>query len=645
MIKTLAMGLCVAFVLTGVARANDGQAFANAMEAARQGDWNKATGFSRQAQSRYPELVITWMRLRDGQGSWQEYNSFLGRMSDWPGLPLMRKQAERVMPAQLPARDVMTFFRDLKPQTGRGAILLARAYRTSGQKAQGQAEAVRAWMTLSLNQSAREGLLADYTQTLSRHHWARTDMLLWRGLTKEAEVMLPYLTAGQQALAKARIGLRRKVNGVDRLIAAVPTALRTDGGLAYERFLWRTSKSRWDDAEALILAQSVSGAALGQPEAWSNRRRGLARRAMRDGRVNAAYKLASQHFMTEGSNYADLEWLAGYVALTRLNQPQRAVAHFERFRQAVFTPISLGRAGYWLGRAHEASGNTAAARQAYGLGATHQTSFYGQLSAERAGLPPDRGIAGSARAADWRNSGFARSSVVQAAIALHQAGETQLMQRFLLHANETLNAQESAGLAQLALDLGRPFAAVKIAKAQAREGVVIPQAYYPVTSLAQQAGPVRPELAMAIARQESELNPAAISPAGARGLMQLMPGTAQKVSRDLGIGYSKAALTQDPAYNARLGTTYLAQMMQRFDGSLILTAASYNAGPSRVSQWIGEYGDPRSPGVDPVDWIEGIPYRETRNYVMRVLEGLHVYRMRINRQAVPLQLSRDLRGS
>ena len=214
--------------------------------------------------------------------------------------------------------------------------------------------------------------------------------------------------------------------------------------------------------------------------------------------------------------------------------------------------------------------------------------------------------------------------------------------RFLLHVQESLGPEDSAALARMGIDIGLNVAAVKIGKRLVRDGVLYPEAYYPVTSLASWSEKVPPELAMSVARQETELNERAISHAGARGLMQLMPGTAKKVANDLGLRYEKIRLINDPAYNALLGTAYLAEMLERYDGSVLLAAAAYNAGPHRADRWIEQYGDPRVSGTDPIWWIENIPFRETRNYVMRVLESQHVYRTRINRKAGPIGLAASL---
>lgn len=629
----------LAICLSGPLVAADGKGMARVLAAISQKDYPLARREAAGMRNAIAVDIVTWHQLRAGGGRWTEYTDFLGRNFDWPGLSLMHKRAEIAMPSNLPREQVIRFYRSAgKPQTGRGAFLLATA---QGGEA-GRKTAADAWVNLALGSSELKNFLSSYGKALKPYHVARLDEMIWRGNTKQAEAMLTLVSKDDAALARARIALRRNQDGVDALIKAVPKAKANDPGLAYERFAWRMRKDRYDDSEVLIKARSKSAESLGRPEVWSNRRRILARRAMRQGRVRVAYNLASQHFLSSGSDYADLEWLSGYIALTHLRDFNRAIRHFERFRLSVKTPISLGRAGYWTGRAYEAAGNKSAARSAYGFGAAYQTSFYGQLATERAGLPKDTSMAKPRALPDWRQRSFANSSPIRAALLLREAGDHLLMLRFILHVQESLDLQDTAALARMALDIERPFVAVKIAKRAARQGAILPQAYYPVAATTRAKLPVPKELANAIARQESELNAFAISPAGAHGLMQLMPATAKKVAGDIGIEYNKARLTQDPAYNTRLGSQYLAEMLARYDGSIILAAVAYNAGPHRADRWIASYGDPRSPDVDPIWWIENIQYRETRNYVMRVMESLYVYRTRISGKAQPIGLHKAL---
>lgn len=622
----------------------DGAHVAAAFKAIAARDWDATDLYASQITDAAGRDLVTWQRLRRGDGDWADYVTFIDNHLDWPGLQSLREQGEDAIPTNADAAKVVAYFIAQSPQTGIGAQRLAYALSTLGKSQQAETEAARAWTTMTLTQTVETALLAQFKASLPPHHDARLDMLLWKGSITAAERMIPLVTADQQKLAKARIALQKSDHGVDVAINAVPEKLRNDGGLAYDRFIWRVKKSRWDDAQDLLAEQSANVKNLGRPEKWGNRRRTYARRAMRMGNNDLAYWLASQHGLSEGADYADLEWIAGYIALAKLDAPEQAAIHFKNHFDAVQTPVSLGRAGYWQGRAAEALKDFDAAADFFRQGAQHQTSFYGQLAAERIGAEPDSVLTGLSKAPDWRDSALARSGPVRAGILLHHAKSQYLMRWFLSHVAETTTEEQTAQLADLALDLDRPYVALAIAKEAAKRGFILPKSYFPVTDLAASSGEVAPEVAMAIARRESELNPEAISPVGARGLMQVMPATAQQVAKEIGVDYSKDRLTTDWRYNAQLGTAYLAGLLKRYNGSYVLAFAAYNAGPNRADQWIKDYGDPRDGSIDQIDWIEQIPYRETRDYVMRVSESLFVYRMRLSGTVKPLRLSKDLIG-
>jgi len=618
-----------------------GAALAAALEAVQKEDWVEAMQRARPAGALGQDL-IEWHRLRAGQGSFADYTAFLRRHPDWPGLKLMRRKGEAAITAQTPPRQVLAYFADQGAQTGSGALRWASAYAASGDTGDAQAEIVLAWRSMSLTGTERAGFLAAYGDLLKPHHAARQDMLLWRGLVGEARAMAPLVGPDLAALAQARIGLRLDENGVDSLIKAVPARLQTDPGLAYERFAWRFRKGRNADAAKLMLERSATLEPLGEPARWANGRRQLARALMRDGQTDLAYRIASMHHLEKGSNFADLEWLSGYIALRYLKDPAKALAHFERFRQAVKSPISLGRAGYWTGRASEALRQPADARVAYEFGARYQTSFYGQLAAERAGLAMDPALTGQQAYPDWHKAAFMGSGVLKAARLLRAAGDTRLATRFMLQVAESLDPTELGQLADFALAGNDPHSALMIAKQAARRGVVLPRAYYPLHPLAKLDLAVAPELALSIARRESEFDPQVVSGVGARGLMQLMPRTAKAMSAALETDFDSKRLLSDWRYNARLGSAYLAKLQQEFGASPLLIAAGYNAGPSRARRWIAELGDPRTNAVDVVDWIEHIPFRETRNYVMRVAESVPVYRARLAGKPQPLRLLAEL---
>ena len=403
---------------------------------------------------------------------------------------------------------------------------------------------------------------------------------------------------------------------------------------------WRARRGITEGAIELMLAHGPDN--LGQPEKWAGWRRSFARNEMRSGRVSRAYKLASEHGLTSGSSFADLEWLAGYIALTYDQDGKRALRHFLRFRGAVESPISLGRAGYWEGRAHELMGDTESAQLAYAFGAEYQTSFYGQLAAEKIGRPMDPTLTGRETFPPWKDQAFAKSSVFIAARYLMETGQTYHAHQFLRHLTESLPRDQIGSLGDFVLAEGEPHIAVMVGKQAARTGVVVPRTYYPTPDLGVSSLPVSEALALSIARRESEFFSAAQSGAGARGLMQLMPGTAKDVSKSLGLSYSKDRLITDPAYNVTLGTAYLDELLVFFDGNIVMTAAGYNAGPGRSVSWMKNRGDPLNGEIDVIDWIEHIPFDETRNYVMRVTESLMVYEALLTGQPQPLRLSRQL---
>lgn len=626
-----------------VPSAAEGARAAAMVEAAAKDDWANLAALSASSTDDAARDLAQWLRLREGEPGFAELAAFLARNPAWPGTDGMRRDAERLMPPGTPAKQVLAFFDGATPNTGSGALLLARALRATGKPAEAKAEAIRAWTTYSMTPSDEAGYLESFGKDLAPHHRARLDMLLWRGLGGEAERQAARLPAGDRALARARTALRDGDKGVDGLIKQIPAALQDDAGLAYERFRWRDRKGLDDSAVALMRERSPNR--LGRAELWADRRAAFARQAQRDGNYALAYELASRHGLTEGSDYADLEWLSGWIALRFLGKPDAALKHFGHLAQAVETPISLGRAGYWQGRALEALGRKSDAQAAYARGALHQTSFYGQLASEKLGGAPDRALSSPYPAPAMPEQEFGPPRLLRAALLLHAGGEERLSRWFFLALAENVKGEtQYAALAATALQIGRPEIAVRTAKTAARDGGLLTAAYYPLTDLAQVKGPVPTALALSIARQESEMNPRAISPAGARGLMQLMPGTAKLVADKLGEPYGYQRLTDDWRYNARLGQEYLSWLVDEF-GALPLVAAGYNAGPQRVRSWLARYGDPRGKGTETmVDWLETIPFNETRNYAQRVMEGLHVYEVRLSGEPKPVRLAARLGG-
>lgn len=637
---TLCLALCAVVATTGQPRAD----IAAAMEAVRSNDYERAAEAVRD-DGQIARDIVEWHRLRAGKGRPDEVLAFLNRRGDWPGLLYLRKQSEEAF-FGVSHEMALSFYVHGSPQTAQGALTQAEVLQAEGEEGASQAGIVLAWRTMAMDGETQVVYLDRYGKILADHHTARLDAMLWNGWKENARRMYRHVPEGWVALAQARIALRDRAAGVDGLIEAVPDALRDDPGLAYERFVWRHRKGLDDRAIELVLARSKEGT-LGEAEPWARRRLSLVRSQMRAGNYQTAYNLASVHGMASdaGYSFSDCEWLSGYLALRFLNKPEIAAAHFVRFAQSVETPISLGRAGYWLGRAYEAMGDGETAKQAYQAGALHQTSFYGLLAADKAGVTSDSALRGDEVFEDWRTAAWTTSSVHQAAEMLLAAGELSLAERFWIHLSESLDRDGLGQLGEMVQEIGQPHVAVMLGKAIVKRGITLPGPYYPLHALVEQDLPVADELSLAIARRESEFDPVVVSHAGARGLMQLMPGTARDVSKKIGEVYVLGNLTADPEYNARLGSAYLAGLAEQFDGNIIMIAAGYNAGPHRPTRWMANNGDPRGGSVEAmVDWIEMIPFNETRNYVMRVSESLPVYRARLGKAALPVPFGQEITG-
>jgi soluble lytic murein transglycosylase len=639
MIRALVLALGLQ---TFPAEADTTQAMRTALELAAGKDWDGALAV---APSGVGRDVIEWQRLRAGDGRLGEYEDFLSRRSDWPGLPLLREKGEAAVARSDDPTRVIAWFEAGPPETGKGALAYVRALLAAGRAADAETEAMRAWSTLPFAAEDEPALIALAPEAVGFVHELRLDTLLWEGRSTEAERMLKRVPEDLQAVARARLALQREGKGVTGLIEAVPKARAKDPGLGYDRFIWRMKKDLYDEATELILERSTSAETLGRPEAWAERRALLARYLMRNGRAQEAYRVAANHHLATGSgasSYADLEFLSGFIALRRLNDPTTALTHFNHLLAGVSTPISLARAHYWIGRAQEAAGQDGTA--SYKAAAAHQTAFYGLLAAERLGLSLDAGLLAKPATPDWQRAGFTQSSVLAAARTLLQAGDRTLAKRFLLHLAE---GQDETGLAQMAdmtLDWSEPHLALLVAKQAAERGLILPHAYYPVPDFVPDGLKVSRALALSISRRESEFDPAARSSADARGLMQVLPGTAKLMAGRLGKPFDASKLISDPAYNVTMGSAYLAEMAEEFGPSIALIASGYNAGPGRPRRWIGEFGDPRRTDVDVVDWIETIPFAETRTYVMRVAEGVVIYRAKLKGAVGPVRITEELKG-
>jgi len=638
---------CLALAIgVGTAQAESAavSALREATREARSGDWESAFAAAEDGGP-VVEAIIDWQALRDSGGEFREYADFIAAHPDWPDLDDLRANAETSIPGNATPEDVLAFFGDELPETGMGARTLARALIEQGHPDRARRMIEEVWLTQPLNDVGQATLVEAFPDWLGPLNADRADAMLWRWRTSDAERMIPLLSDERRALVRARIALIREQGNATDLAKAIPASLRNDPGLAYDRYNHLAEEGDYTAALAILRAHSSSAESLGEPYRWAAWRAQIVRWLMREGRPEEAYRVATRHFLSEHSEfYADLEWLSGYLALRYLDRPETALLHFRRSEAAVTGPISGSRAAYWQGRAFDVLERPEEAADAYDRGAQNQTAFYGLLSAERLGQELDPRLTGQEDFGNWRTSGeLAQNDLTQAMLLLLAAGDRDDARRFVLQLARTLDRQGVGQLGDLLEEMHEPYLAVVAGKAAVERGVVVPTAYFPIHPLARRDWPVEPELALSIARRESEFNAGVSSPVGAQGLMQLMPATAREVSGWLGLPYSQARLT-NWEYNAALGTRYLAMLQEMFGTSPVLIAAGYNAGPGRPRQWMAQRGDIRDADVDVVDWIEHIPFAETRTYVMRVSESVPIYHARLTGEIGPVEFTRLLKG-
>ena len=623
--------------------AREKNALNEAVKAATKRNWAKAREAIAVARNPLLTKIIEWAYLREpgNHASFSARTAFVVANPKWPATENIRRRAEDAIDGSDSLAALSSWFAANPPMTTAGEIAYARALRAEGKSEQANTMARHAWTTGSINRDDERSFLAEFGAILTpEDHWARIDRVLYDEQTSNAERLLPYVDAGHAAVARARIALIGSAKNMEALVAAVPAELQNDSGLLYDRVKRR--RERNDDRGA---RQLIPDYATGGPRAdlWWRERHTLARDALAEGNITEAYKIAKHHGSVDPLTVSEAEWLAGWIALRFLKDGETALGHFEKVYDAVQTPPSLARGAYWMGRTTESLGRPDLAVDWYQRAANFVTTFYGQLALSRLKsetvpqLPQDPTPTPEERAA------FNANELTRALKALMDV-DAKAYQRLFAQslAESTSNAVDRQMAAELVSQLARTDLGVVVARQAAREKIILVRYGYPAPPYGYPATPEK-ALILSITRQESNFDVAAQSGVGARGLMQLMPPTAKAVAKATKTPYAEKRLTSDAAYNVRLGSTYLASLIDNFEGSYVLAAAGYNAGPGRSRQWIKQFGDPRDPSVDAIDWIEQIPFNETRSYVQRVMENLMVYRAVLNDSAdMPRTLEKEL---
>jgi soluble lytic murein transglycosylase len=605
----------------------------NPMPAVHGDRWTDADAIAAQYADPVAAKLISYYRLlAPGAATAQEIAEFVARSPDWPAQALLEHRRQEAIASDPDDASVLA-------QCGEGDIVApsallrcANALANAGQNTEALADARQAWVTgFAGNPNAFPQRWR--AMTTQEDQWARFQNLAW-GDPGAAARQVALLDAPHRAAAEARLALQRNEPTAPAKLAAVPADLADDPGLVLALAEWLRQANQLQQAMALWTSRGIAAEAAA-PAAhraafWPERDR-LARRLIREGDPKDAYTLVDQPGAIAPVQRLDAEFLAGFIALRLLHDPAGALRHFQALQDASPAAITQGRAWYWMAGAQAALGHDP--RPAYAKAASWPTVFYGQMAALALGEDAKTLASRITRLQDPPGTreqalGLTERQVVRAAALLVAWGEPRRAETFLLRMDQLAPTLADRSLtAQLSLFLGQPQIAVAVARQMGRDGYMLPVAGWPVP-VAPPDGGVDPAIVLGLIRQESSFDTDTVSPAGARGLMQLMPTTAAEVARQIGTSVSAVSLVTDPDHNMRLGTTYLRELITRYDGSLPLAIAAYNAGPNRVDQWLAENGDPRTGSIDMIDWMELIPLSETRNYVQRVLENVVIYRAR-----------------
>jgi len=610
------------------------------------GQVGKAAAIGRMMPDQTNRHIIQWLVAQSGSPdvTVTEITQTAQELADWPGQSLLRRRAEQALKRMnADPQTIISAFSGTDPGSSEGLILLTGALVQAGKTQEAAALLRPRWRKDSFSDANEQQILQQFGNLLTpADHKARMDKFFYDDDATEGLAVSKLLDGDTRQLAAARAAVIRRDKNAAALLTKVPGRLQKDPGYLFSKTQFLRRAERYQDAAKVMLQAPREPSKLVDPDAWWIERRVLSRELLDLGDARTAYKLVAEHAAESSSNQADAEFHAGWYALRFLNDPATARRHFAAIQAVSTMPLSQSRAEYWLGRSAEAMGDKAEAIAQYRLAAAYPTTFYGQLAAARLGMkqlalskPPEADSATKKR--------FASREMVQAVQRFSAAGYDDRAQAFYMQLADTLtNPSEIALLAQMAEKSGKHQIALQIGKKAYVRGLPVETLAFPIAAIPRsvKTTSIEKSIVYAIARQESAFNPAAVSRAGALGLLQLMPATAKMVAKSTGVPFNAKRLTTDPGYNATLGAAHLADLVGDFNGSYIMSFAAYNAGKSRVMQWVAQYGDPRDPNVDAIDWIERIPFTETRNYVQRCTENLQVYRARLGEPA--LVINQDL---
>ena len=627
----------------------DTDAIENVIELIRQHKPDDATQIEATISDPVARKLAEWIILRsdNNNASVERYRAFISANPSWPSQTFLRRRLEAALwDDHREDAVVWSWFESESPLSAKGRFALARAMLARGDRTNAERLVREAWRNDAMSEDTENAALELFGALLTAgDQKARMDLLLYGSEHEAALRAAKRLGAGYVALAKARIAAYKKAPNTRALLDAVPHELHSDAGYIFSKIQLLRREEKFAEAAGLMLSAPRDPARLYNLDEWWIERRLLARKMIDSGEHRTAYLIARDAALPTRDIYkTEQEFTAGWIALCFLADPALAAQHFARIGVGSVNPTTLARAGYWQGRAAEAAGRSQEARAAYAAAAEQSTSYYGQLARAKLGMPQlELNDAPTARV-----RGVERLEIVRAVQLLFDLDERDIAIPIFADMGENGDPDALVGLGEVASRYGYARGMLLVGKAALNRGLPFDFYAYPVTGIPpfRAIGPeVEKSVIFSIARQESAFNPADVSAAQAYGLMQVTPDAGRYVCKRAGVGFDLARMKTDVVYNVALGAAELGGLLEDYRGSYIMTFAAYNAGRGSVKKWIDRYGDPRDPKVDAVDWVELIPFAETRNYVQRIMENLQVYRARFG-GGTRLQIEADLhRGS
>ena len=608
--------------------------------------WETAIKLSKRAKDKSIYNFIVWRYLleRSNNADYSLYSEFLEKNKNYPRIGRVEYLSEKKLSTKkINPKKIIKMFEEKEPLSGFGEMILGESFIKEGNTARGINLIKKGWIRAELNKNELRIYKKKFQKYLkSEDHIKRANYLAWENKYWDLKRMLRYLPKDYQALYNARQLLMSRSYGVDTAISKVPEKFKDDSGLNYDRLKWRRKRGRVDSSLEILLKIKNSKNYLVRPDKWWVERSIIARSLIYKKKYQTSYEIVNNHALEKGTpEYAEAEWLSGWISLSFLNDPLRAREHFKSFYENVGYPISLSRGAYWIARSYEYLDDTVTANKYYKIASTYPTTYYGQLAHIKLLKDEKYNLSEPLSVDEDYKKKFLKKDLYKLVYLLHELDKdkyTKHILRFLALDNIEKGSEILA--AQLATDIKRYDFAIQISKIASYEKRFHNKYNYPIIDTPNYvAGRKIPDqaLILAVIRQESEFDSKANSYAGAKGMMQLMTYTAKVVAKQAKLPYSKSRLTQDPDYNIKLGSHYLAGLILEYDGSYPFAVAAYNAGPKRVKYWKKLNKNPQKKQIDYVDWIELIKFKETRNYVQRVLENYNVYRYILKQEPVNIK--------